>query len=68
MGGVGRGSNCSVEGCSDIAVRSISIEKAKSAGLQLSTAKRALLCQVHYKMLKKKLKKESMIEKWRRIG
>ena len=56
---------CSVIGCSGVAVRSVAAEKARSAGLRLSEGKRAYICKTHYKEIKKKLKKEKMIEKWR---
>ncbi len=56
---------CSVTGCSENAVRSVATEKARSAGLKLPEGRRAYLCKAHYKEIKKKLKKEKMIEKWR---
>jgi len=43
-----------VSGCSKEAVRSLSTQKAKSAG-----------CKEHYKEFKKKTKKDKTIDKWR---
>ncbi len=42
------------------------LEKAKSAGLNVSSGeKRAYLCKEHYKEFKKKTKKDKTVEKWR---
>jgi len=55
-----------VSGCSRDAVRSLSTEKVKSAGLNVGSGeKRAYLCREHYKEFKKKTKKDKTIEKWR---
>lgn len=48
------------------AVRSLSTEKARSAGLQVgSSEKRAYVCKEHYKVFKKKTKKDKTVDKWR---
>ncbi|MEM3737419.1 MAG: hypothetical protein QXJ75_04980 [Candidatus Bathyarchaeia archaeon] len=65
MGRISSGINCSVEGCSEPAVRSLSTEKAKAAGFKIAGDKRAYLCREHYKALKKLTKKERSIERWR---
>ena len=66
MGRIDKGEKCSVVGCSRDAERSIPVDKAKSAGLNVgSSEKRAYLCKEHYKEYKKKTKKEKQIEKWR---
>lgn len=66
MGRVDKGVKCSISNCGKEAVRSISAEKVKSAGLNVSSGeKRAYLCKEHYKEYKKKTKKEKMLEKWR---
>ncbi len=65
MGKVEKGIHCSVVGCGEAAVRSISTEKVAEAGLDVGTARRAYLCRKHYKEMKKKSKKSRMIEKWR---
>lgn len=51
-------------GCEDDAVRSVSLPKAKSAGLDVE-GKRAYLCKDHYKEFRKGSKKDRQIEKWR---
>lgn len=66
MGRIDKGVKCSVSGCSREAVRSLSAQKAKSAGLNFSSSeKRVYLCREHYKEFKKKTKKEKTIDKWR---
>ena len=67
MGRVDKGVKCSV--CGKEAVRSLSMEKVRSAGLNVgSDQKRAYLCKEHYKEYKKKTKKDKMVEKWRYRG
>jgi hypothetical protein len=66
LGRIGKGIKCSVSGCGKDAIRSISTEKAKSAGLNVGISeKRAYLCREHYKDYKKKTKKDKTIDKWR---
>ena len=66
MGRIGKGEKCSVSGCGKDAIRSLSTEKAKSAGLNIgSVGKRVYLCREHYKEFKKKTKKDKTIDKWR---
>lgn len=65
MGKIDKGINCSVDGCSEMAVRSISAEKASEAKLKTAEARRAYLCKKHYKELKKQLRKDRRLEKWR---
>ena len=64
MGKVKRGVGCSVKGCSKPAVRSVSVERAKAAGLDVE-GRRAYLCEEHYKEFKRRRKKERLVEKWR---
>ena len=67
MGRIDKGVKCSV--CGKEAVRSLSMEKVRSAGLNVgSDQKRAYLCKEHYKEYKKKTKKDKMVEKWRYRG
>ena len=55
-----------MSGCSRNAERSIPSDKAKAAGLNVSSSeKRAYLCKEHYKEYKKKSKKDKTLEKWR---
>ena len=66
MGRIEKGVKCSVSGCGKEAVRSISADKVKSAGLNVSAKeKRAYICKEHYKEYKKKTKKDKTLEKWR---
>lgn len=64
MGRIEKGVKCSV--CGKDAVRSLSAEKVRIAGLKIGTnEKRAFLCKEHYKEFKKKTKKDKQLEKWR---
>jgi len=69
LGRVDKGVKCSVSGCSKEAIRSLSSEKVKSAGLNVDSGeRRAYLCKEHYKDYKKRTRKEKMLEKWRYRG
>jgi hypothetical protein len=68
LGRVAEGVKCSVVGCSKEAVRSLSTQKIKSAGFDVSGGRRAYLCKDHYKEYKKKTRKERQLEKWRYRG
>ena len=65
MGKVGKGVKCSVTGCGEDAVRSVSPLYVSHAGLKVSTSGRGYLCKNHYKEMKKKLRKDKEIERWR---
>jgi hypothetical protein len=65
LGRIDKGVKCSVSSCSQDAVRSLSAEKVKKAGLKVTGEKRAYLCKEHYKEYKKKTKKDKQLEKWR---
>ncbi len=66
MGRIDKGQKCSVSGCGKEAVRSMTAEKVKAAGLNVNTnEKRAYICKEHYKEYKKKTKKEKTLDKWR---
>jgi hypothetical protein len=65
LGRVDKGVKCSVTGCGKDAVRSLSSQKVKAAGLKIGNEKRAYLCKEHYKEFKKKTKKDKQLEKWR---
>jgi thymidine kinase len=66
LGRIDKGVKCSVVGCSRDAERSISMDKARSAGLKVGgNERRAYLCKEHYKEFKKKTKKDKTLEKWR---
>jgi hypothetical protein len=69
LGKIDKGVKCSVSNCKNDAVRSLSAEKVRSAGLNVGSGeRRAYLCKEHYKEYKKKTKKDKMLEKWRYSG
>jgi len=69
LGRVDKGVKCSVSGCSTEAIRSLSAEKVRSAGLNVGGSERhAYLCKKHYKEYKKKTKKDKQLEQWRYKG
>jgi uncharacterized protein YlaI len=63
LGRIDKGAKCSV--CGMEAIRSISADKVKAAGLKVGDDKRAYLCKEHYKEYKKKTKKDKTLDKWR---
>ncbi|WEU40611.1 MAG: hypothetical protein OdinLCB4_001375 [Candidatus Odinarchaeum yellowstonii] len=68
MGKVDKGINCSVKGCDKQAVRSLNSSDAKKAKLDVEQNKlnKVYVCEDHYKIIKKALKKDRQAEKWRR--
>jgi hypothetical protein len=68
LGRVGKGVKCSVTSCGSEAVRSISADKVRSAGLKVGGERRAYLCKEHYKEFKKRTKKDKQLEKMRYMG
>ncbi len=65
MGKVGKGIKCSVINCDKDAVKSVSGEDISRAGMKVTTPGRGYLCKDHYKELKKKLRKDKQVERWR---
>jgi len=66
LGRIEKGEKCSVSGCGAEAARSLSVDKVKAAGINVSTAeKRVYICKEHYKDYKKKTKKDKTLDKWR---
>jgi len=66
MGRIEKGQKCNVSGCGREAVRSISADKVRGAGLNVSGKEsRAYICKEHYKEYKKKTKKDKTLDKWR---
>jgi hypothetical protein len=63
LGRIEKGVKCSV--CGKEAIRSISADKVKAAGLNGGNEKHAYLCKEHYKEYKKKTKKDRTLDKWR---
>ncbi|NIW16494.1 hypothetical protein GWN19_03620 [Candidatus Bathyarchaeota archaeon] len=68
MGRVSKGVKCSVMGCDEEAVRSLSNKKVGSAGLRVGRSRRAYLCKDHYREYKKKTREERKLRKWRYRG
>jgi hypothetical protein len=68
LGRVDKGVKCSVSGCGNKAVRSISAAKVRSSGFSIGTERRAYLCKEHYKEYKKKTKKDMQLERMRYKG
>jgi len=64
LGRISKGEKCSVPGCGKNAIRSVSIDDAKAANLE-TEGRRAYLCEDHYKAVKKKRKKDRVVQKWR---
>jgi len=64
MGKIKKGTKCSVANCGEEAVRSVSVPRAKAAGLDVE-GRRAYLCKEHYKTFKKGSRKERQVERWR---
>jgi len=57
MGKISKGVTCSVNGCNNAAVRSLSTNRIKDAGLDVDASKRqSYLCKEHYKEWKKEMK------------
>jgi hypothetical protein len=65
LGRVEKGIRCSVLGCGNAAIRSISGVKVRSAGLNAGHERRAYLCKEHYKEYKKRTKKDNQLERMR---
>lgn len=66
LGRIAKGVKCNVSSCGKEAVRSLSLDKVRKAGLKVSSSERhAYLCKDHYKEYKKKTKKEKKVEQWR---
>jgi len=71
LGKIDRGINCSIVDCNKSAIRSLSYSEfskvAPKAGLSIGSnaPRRVYLCEDHYKVFKKFLRKEKMYEKWR---
>ncbi|MBS7644198.1 hypothetical protein KEJ26_06470 [Candidatus Bathyarchaeota archaeon] len=68
MGRVSKGALCTVQGCGKPAIRSVSMERASSVGLKVEGKRRIYLCEQHWKELKKKTKKDALLEKWRHMA
>ena len=68
MGKVGKGIKCTVTGCGEDAVRSVSPVDVSRAGLKSTSSGRGYLCKAHYNEMKKKLRKDKELERMRMTG
>ena len=59
------GKSCSIKGCNEKSVRSISISRLSKIGMDVEGVKKAHLCSLHYKEFKKKSKDTRKVEQWR---
>lgn len=66
MGKVKKGVKCSINGCNNLAIKSLSKDELSKGGLKvLSEGRRAYLCDTHYKLWKKGAKKSKDLERIR---
>ncbi len=71
MGRIKKGISCSIKGCEEKSTRSFSIEKVQNAlskaGLEINpgAGRRVVLCQPHYRKIKKYLKQDTQVERMR---
>jgi hypothetical protein len=65
MGKIEKGVNCSIEGCKNMAVRSVSGIRVEASGLAVKDIRRAYLCESHYREFKKRSREERLVERWR---
>ncbi|MBI2937979.1 MAG: hypothetical protein A3K61_01020 [Thaumarchaeota archaeon RBG_16_49_8] len=68
MGKVAKGVSCSVTGCDQSAVRSLSKAQLSGSDLKVSGDRRVYLCHEHYKQWKKTNKKSDDMERIRWKG
>ncbi|RLG08001.1 MAG: hypothetical protein DRN59_00080 [Thaumarchaeota archaeon] len=68
MGKVSKGVKCSVVGCENRAVKSISAQRIPSSMKVEAMGRRAYLCEKHWKEFKKLTKDERRIERLRYTG
>jgi hypothetical protein len=67
MGRVSKGVRCSVAGCGERAVKSVSVQRIPSSMKIEGSGRRAYLCEFHWKMFKKLTREQQKIEKMRRV-
>jgi len=66
MGIISKGAKCSVAGCDEDGVRSLSTSKVEGTGLSIpSGSKKTVLCKEHYKEWKKATKEDREVERAR---
>jgi hypothetical protein len=65
LGKIDKGIKCSAVNCDKEAVRSVPGEMAAKAEIKLRADGRAYLCKDHYKEMKRALRKDRKLQKWR---
>ena len=65
MGRIDKGVTCSVSGCTEKAVRSISAARAESAKLSVEDSRHVYLCEAHYREFKMRSRKDQRLERLR---
>ena len=65
MGKIEKGVTCSVSGCAEKAVRSVSGAMAERAKLKVEDSRHVYLCQNHYREFKKNNQKDQELERMR---
>ena len=54
---------CSVSGCDEVAVKTMSSKKLEDIDFNVGASRRSHLCKTHYREFKKATKKESKLER-----
>lgn len=67
MGKVSKGIKCSVAGCAEKAVKSVSSQRIPSSMKIESSGRRAYLCEAHWKQLKKLTREQRKVERMRHV-
>ncbi len=65
MGKVSKGVKCSVAGCEEKAVKSVSAQRIPSGMKVEAAGRRAYLCEFHWKQFKKLTREERRVERMR---
>ena len=65
MGRIEKGAICSVSGCTEKAVRSVSAARAESVKLNVGDSRHVYLCEAHYREFKKRSRKDQRPERMR---
>lgn len=65
MGRITKGTTCSVQGCTDGAVRSLAAKRVAFTDVDAGRGGRVYLCRAHYKAHKKQTGDARRVERWR---
>ncbi len=68
MGKISKGIKCSVAGCEEKAVKSISTQRIPSSMNIKGSSRRAYLCEAHWKQFKKLTREQQKLEKMRHMA